>query len=212
VSDARCPLCESPLYGWLQIPDPQSRPTVGKPVDRDGSRTLDRCEECGAGVFAGPGPVDLDAELEAISTALEDGTPALAAPNRKSWQASLGGEGWAAIDLHTGRLLLTRRALELLAQRTGTSLGEIGFPPVGANQAWMWQTLVNGLTFHPNFAREVRAGRLRMSNARNRFAFFADAIATALAAPFVLLASFPLELIAALTGRGGRMVARIERS
>ena len=71
----------------------------------------------------------------------------------------------------------------------------------------MWQTLINGLTFHPNFAREVRAGRLRMANARNRFTFVADCVATVLAAPFVLLASFPLELVAALSRRGGGIVA-----
>lgn len=203
----KCPLCGSPLYGWLQIPDPSTRPTVGRPVDDERSRALDRCEECGAGVYAGTGEVDLRAELDAIMTTAENGDRLLEAANRRSWQASVGGEGWAAIDLHPGRLLLTPRALELLAERNGADLGEVGFPPLGVNQAWMWQTLLNGLTFHPNFAREVRAGRLRMSNARSRFAFAADCVATVLAAPFVLLASFPLELMAAVSGRGGRMVA-----
>jgi hypothetical protein len=209
VTEEPCPLCGSPLYGWLKIPDPRTSPTVGQPVDDEGSRVLDRCEECGAGVFAGEKQVDLDAEMRAIRTTLEDGTAVVAAANRRSWQASLGGEGWAAIDLHPGRLLLTPRALELLAERTGTELEAVEFPPLGENQAWMWQTLVNGLTFHPNFAREVRAGRLRRANARGRFTFLADSIATVLAAPFVLLASFPLELVAALSRRGGRMVAAI---
>jgi hypothetical protein len=209
VTEERCPLCGSPLYGWLKIPDPQTRPTVGQPVDDEGSRVLDRCEECGAGVFAGEAAVDLDAEMRAITRTLADGTRAVIAANRRSWQASLGGEGWAAIDLHPGRLLLTPRALELLAERTGTDIGAIEFPPLGSNQSWMWQTLINGLTFHPNFAREARAGRLRMSNARSGFTFVADAVATVLAAPFVLLGSFPLELVAALARRGGRMVAAV---
>jgi hypothetical protein len=131
----------------------------------------------------------------------------VAAANRRSWQASLGGEGWAALDLHAGRLLLTPRALELLAERTGAEVEEVRFPVLGRNQVWMWQTLLNALTFHPNFAREVRAGRLRMSNSRNRFAFVADCVATVLAAPLVLLASVPLELVAVLSRRGGAMVA-----
>jgi hypothetical protein len=210
VSDATCPLCGSPLYGWLKIPDPKTRPTVGQPVADDGARVLDRCENCGAGIEDGAGPVDLQAELQAIRTTYGDGSPAIIAANRSSWQASLGGEGWAAIDVHPGRLLLTPRSLELLAERTGAKLGEVGSPPLGPNQRWMWQTLINGLTLHPNFAREVLAGRLRMANARSRIAFIADCVATVLAAPFVLLVSFPLELVGALTRRGGAMVAPLE--
>ena len=210
MTEESCPLCGSPLYGWLKLPDPRTRPTVGAPVADDGARVLDRCEECGAGIEAGTGPVDLHAELEAIQTTYGDGSPAILAANRLSWQASLGGEGWAAIDVHPGRLLLTPRSLQLLAERTGVRLGEVGFPPLGANQRWMWQTLINGLTLHPNFAREVRAGRLRMANARSRFAFIADCVATVLAAPFVFLVSFPVELVGALARRGGAMVAPLE--
>jgi hypothetical protein len=212
MPDQRCPLCGSPLYGWLKVPAATSDATVGRPVPDDAPvRVLDRCEECGAGIQDGAGPVDLEQELRALETTLEDGTLAVAAANRRSWQASLGGEGWAAIDLHPGRLLLTPRALELLAERTGAELGEVRFPAVGPNQRWMWQTLLNGLTFHPNFAREVRAGRLRPATARNRFAFFADCLATVLAAPLVLIASVPLELIAVVSRRGGSMVAALRR-
>jgi hypothetical protein len=75
----------------------------------------------------------------------------------------------------------------------------------------MWQTLLNGLTFHPNFAREVRAGRLRPANARSRVKFAVDSIVTVLGAPLVALASFPLEAIAALARRGGLMVATARR-
>ena len=204
MSEKACPLCGSPLYGWLTLPDPSSRPTVGRPVaDAAGGRVLDRCEECGAGVEEAGRPVDLEEELRALETTLEDGTRAVLAPNRRSWQASLGGEGWAAIDPRPGRLLLTPRALELLAQRAGAELGEVRFPVLGPNQRWMWQTLLNGLTFHPNFARDVRAGRLRPATARSRFAFFADCVATVLASPLVLLVSVPAELLAVLSRRGG---------
>lgn len=211
MSDQRCPLCGSSLYGWLKLPDPAARATVGQPVpDQGHTRVLDRCEECGVGILDGAEPVDLDEELRAIETTREDGTRAVAAANRRSWQASLGGEGWAALDLHPGRLLLTPRALELLAERTGTELSDLRFPAVGPNQGWMWQTLLNGLTFHPNFAREVRAGRLRPSTARSRFAFVADSVATVLAAPLVLIVSVPLELIAVAARRGGAMVAALK--
>jgi len=207
-AEKACPLCGSPLYGWLTLPDPRSRPTVGRPVaNAAGGRVLDRCEECGAGVEEADRPVDLEQELRALEGTLEDGTRAVLAANRRSWQASLGGEGWAAIDSRPGRLLLTAPALQLLARHAGAELGEVRFPPLGPNQRWMWQTLLNGLTFHPNFAREVRAGRLRPGTARSRFAFLADCIATVLAAPLVALVSIPAELLAVLSRRGGLIQA-----
>ncbi len=76
----------------------------------------------------------------------------------------------------------------------------------------MWQTLLNGLTFHANFAREVRAGRLRPSNARSRPRFVADLVVTVLGAPLVLLVSAPLELGAALFRRGGELSATARRN
>jgi hypothetical protein len=75
----------------------------------------------------------------------------------------------------------------------------------------MWQTLLNGLTFHPNFAREVRAGTLRSRNARSRLQFAVDSVVTVLGAPLVALVSFPLEAIAAVSRRGGLMVAVARR-
>jgi hypothetical protein len=174
-----------------------------------GARVLDRCERCGLAVEAGGEPVDLEAEASALLERHEEGGSALVAPNRASWQASLGGEGWAAIDQRPGRLLLTPASIRLLAERTGRELVEVRFPRLGRNQAWMWQTLVNGLTFHPNFAREVRAGRLRPSTGRGRLAFAVDCVVTVLAAPLVLLASAPLELVAALARRGGDLVAPV---
>jgi len=54
----------------------------------------------------------------------------------------------------------------------------ITWPRLGPNQAWMWQTMLNGLTFHPNFAREVRAGRLRLAWAQSRVRFAVDTVVT----------------------------------
>jgi hypothetical protein len=172
---------------------------------------LERCESCGVGVERTTAPIDLEAEARALATTLSDGQAALVAPNRSSLQATLGGEGWAAIDLRPGHLVLTPASLRLLAERTGREPASARFPRMSRNQGWMWQTLLNGLTFHPNFAREVRAGRLRPANARSRFTFAVDCVVTVLAAPLVLLASVPMELAAALARRGGEIVATLGR-
>jgi hypothetical protein len=177
-------------------------------VPVESERVVGRCENCGAALARGS-EADLDAEWRAV---IAGGEGAIAVPNRASLQAAIGTEGWAAFDQAPGALMLTARSLELLAERNGYTLDAVGTPVSGRAHAWMWQTLINGLTFHPNFAREVRAGRLRMANARNRFAFIADCVATVLAAPLVALVSVPAELIAAVIGRGGELRARAHRS
>jgi hypothetical protein len=204
-----CPLCSGPAYGWLTLPDPGSRPTVGLPAGV--GRVIDRCEECGAGIQRGPDPVDLEAELERVTSARPDGSLALVAPNRASLQAWIGADGWAALDRWRGRLLLTPAAVPLLAERTGHAIKGVSFPAFAANQGTMWQTLLNGLTFHPNFAREVRAGRLRPSGGRGPASFAIDALVTVLAGPLVAIVSVPLELAAVIARRGGELSAELER-
>ncbi len=76
----------------------------------------------------------------------------------------------------------------------------------------MWQTILNALTFHENFARQIRAGTLRPAGAWGRLKFGIDAVVTALAALPVALISAPLELVSALLGRGGELVAVARRS
>jgi hypothetical protein len=183
---------------------------TGNPLaaQQDAERVIDRCEVCGVAVEHGR-EVDLDAEWEAICRPADGGGREVAAPNRASVQAGLAGAGWAAIDLSPGSLLLTPVSLELLAERTGRQLDGVRWPRWGPAQAWMWQTLLNGLTFHPNFAREVRAKRLRPAGGRGRIAFFVDAFVTVLGAPLVALISVPLELGSALVRRGGEMRATV---
>jgi hypothetical protein len=188
---AACPLCGQPLYGWIVVAPPGGD-----------ERVLVRCENCGVVVERGD-EVDLAREWAAVRG--EGG--AVSIPNRGSLQASIGLDGWAAIDLAPGRLLLTRRALELLAARNQSRLDSVRTPQRRRAQAWMWQTLLNGLTFHPNFAREARAGRLRPSTAISRPRFFVDLVVTVLGAPLVGLVSVPLEAVAALLGRGGELDA-----
>jgi hypothetical protein len=211
----RCPLCGASAYPWISVPRAGAGATVGliSPVDPDDpaagedARLVDRCEDCGSGIEHGP-PVDLDAELDSITIANEAGEKLLVALNRASWQAGIGNDGWAALAEWTGRLLLTPRGLELLLEKTGMASQRPAFPPWGPNQRWIWQTFLNGITLHPNFATEVLRGRLRPRNARGPFAFAADLVASVLATPLVGLLTVPIEAIAALVGRGGRMVVR----
>jgi hypothetical protein len=211
----RCPLCGARAYPWIVVPLPGSEATVGlvSPVDPDDpeadrrARLIDRCENCATGIEQGD-PVDLEAELGRLTVSTAGGERTVIARNRASWQAAVGGDGWAALADWPGRLLLTPRGLELLFERTGMEPARPAFPPWGANQRWFWQTVLNGITLHPNFATEVLAGRLRPRNARGPFAFAADAVASLLATPLVALLTVPVEAVAALVGRGGRMVAR----
>ncbi len=208
-----CPLCGEPLYPWVGLPARGTEAvSVGEPLpDEQAERIIVRCENCTVAVERGR-EVDLGAEWEAICRPGDHGTRRIESPDRASIQAAIGVGGWAAIDLYPGRLIHTRRSLEVLAERNGQELEALGWPPVGANQAWMWQTLINGLTFHPNFAREVRAGRLRAANARSKPRFVVEAIVTILGAPLVALISLPLEAFGALINRGGRIVARARRA
>jgi hypothetical protein len=211
-----CPLCGGSVFAWIGIPRMVSDATVGlpSPVDPDApgggddARLVDRCQKCGTGIERSAEPIDLAAELKRIEIEGPDGTRSFAAPNRASWQGSLGGDGWAALAEWQGRLLLTPRAFALLAERNGLVAEKPAFPPAGPNQRWMWQSILNGITLHHNFLSEVRAGRLRMSNSRGSAQFIADVIASVLATPFVLVLSVPLEAVASLAGRGGRMVVR----
>jgi hypothetical protein len=195
-SAGACPVCGEPLYGWTVVDPPG---TAAPP------RVLERCENCGTVVERGVA-VDLDAEWAAVLGSGGDRSR-ISIPNRGSLQAALGLDGWAALDLAPGALLLNRCGLELLAERSGHRLESVGTPPTRRAIAWMWQTLLNGLTFHANFAREWRAGRLRPSSAISRPRFYIDVVVTVLAAPLVALIAVPLELGAALLGRGGELHA-----
>jgi hypothetical protein len=207
-----CPLCGQPLYPWVGLPARGTEAvSVGEPLpDAEAERVIVRCESCGVALERDR-DVDLSAEWEAVCRPGEVGARAISIPDRRSWQAAIGVGGWAAIDLYPGHLIHTRRSLELLAQHNDYGLASISWPWHGPNQPWMWQTLLNGLTFHPNFAREVRAGRLRPHNARSRVKFTVDSIVTVLGAPLVALVSFPLEALAGLVRRGGLIAASARR-
>ena len=172
---------------------------------RDGNAThevvLERCESCGLGLVRGG-----DAALRPGGD-----RSVVTAPNRRSWQAGLGGSHWAAIDPAAHDLYATPESLSILLEKQGLEAQRVRQPVVGRNQLWMWQTLLNGLTFHDNFAVDVLGGRLRAGNAGNFAAFAIDAVVSVLAALPVALISFPLELLAVVARRGGLIEAEVKR-
>jgi hypothetical protein len=196
--DRACPACGQPLYGWLELETPAG-PTL-----------LERCENCRLGLAAGLGTPDVSNELLADARNLPEGGLELRVANRDSWQARLGALNWAGLDPGRG-LYPTPRALGLLAPKAGLSITRVESRRWGAGQLWMWQTLVNAFTFTHNFALGVREGIVRPSSLAARLKYAIDAVVTVLATPLVLVVSVPLELIAALAGRGGVLVAHAIR-
>lgn len=197
--DRACPACGQPLYGWLEL-------------DAAGQEVLmERCENCRLGLAAGLEPSDVFGDLLSGADQLPDGRLELRLPNRDSIQARLGAASWAALD-PSRRLYPTPESLRRLGANAGMRIEEIGFSRWGRCQAWMWQTMVNAFTFNQDFATHARSGSLRPTGFGARLKFGIDAVVTVLATPLILLVSVPLELVAALTGRGGVMVAVVTPS
>ena len=190
----RCPACGAELFGWLRVP---ARADEG-PV------LLLRCETCGLGIAADLAPEHAPARLFDPARKLPDGRLVVRVANRDSVQARLGGRHWAALEAE--RLVYpTPDSVPKLAAGAGLRIVEIRSAPSARSQAWMWQTILNAFTFQENFVRELWAGRLHAGDRPVRFAI--DAIVSAVAAIPAALVAVPLELVAALTGRGGELVA-----
>jgi hypothetical protein len=183
---ARCPACGEPLFVWIE--------TEGWGPRED--QLIDRCENCGLVVAREAVPAAEQA-LAALRT-----SRGLRAANAASLQAWLGAENWAALRPGDRAPKLTPRAATLLLDRAGLAAGPIRQPAAPAI-ASMWQTLLNLLTFHRDFAAEAASGRLRPGTGRGRAAFFLDAAITILAAIPTALLAVVLEGGALLVRRGG---------
>jgi len=197
--DKECPACGQPLYGWLEIETPAG-PTL-----------LERCENCRLGLAAGLGAADVSNELLAQARRLPDGKLELQLANRASVQAWLGAQNWAALEPGRG-LYPTTRALELLAEKADLSIARLGSPQNMRAQLWMWQTILNAFTFNENFALKARAGMLRPHALGERLKYTVDLMVSVLATPLILVVSIPLEVIAAIAGKGGVLVALAAQS
>jgi hypothetical protein len=189
----RCPACGEPLFVWLE--------TEGYGARED--QVIDRCENCGLAVARDAVPDHDEAVRELLGHSSERGDRVvIRARNAASLQAWLGAENWAALAPGTGEIKPTPRAAHLLLARHGLGVRRIHHL-AGSGMAAMWQTLLNLLTFHRDFASEAVSGRLRPGTGRGRAAFWIDAVVTVLAAIPTAFIAVLLESGAVLARRGG---------
>jgi hypothetical protein len=190
---ARCPACGQPLFVWLE--------TEGYGPRED--QVIDRCENCGLVVTRDAVPSPDHAVDALLMGREEDGTRvAIHADNAASLQAWLGAENWAALRPGGRAIHPTPRAAGLLLARRGLEVRRVRHL-IRPGMAAMWQTLLNLLTFHRDFASEAVSGRLRPGTGRSRAAFWTDAVVTALAAIPTAIIAVLLEGGAVLARRGG---------
>jgi hypothetical protein len=197
----RCPACGQPLFVWVE--------TEGYGTRED--QVIDRCENCGLAVARDAVP-SADHAIDALLFGREeDGTRvAIRADNAASLQAWLGAENWAELrpggrDVHP-----TPKAAGLLLARRGLELRRIRHL-IRPGMAAMWQTLLNLLTFHRDFASEAVSGRLRPGTGRGLAAFWIDAVVTVLAAIPTAIIAVVLETGAVLARRGGVIEIQADR-
>ncbi|MGH2956912.1 MAG: hypothetical protein ACRDL6_07965 [Solirubrobacterales bacterium] len=204
---ARCPACGEPFFVWVE--------TEGFGPRED--QLVDRCENCGlvATRDAVPSPEQAASELLGAPSGNGDGSlrgtgreVMIRVRNAASLQAWLGAENWAALRPGESSIKPTPRAAELLLARRGLEVRRIR-PLPGAGIASMWQTLLNLLTFHRDFATEACSGRLRPGAGRGLAAYLIDAVVTVLAAVPTAILAVLLEGGATLARRGGVIELKI---
>jgi hypothetical protein len=172
---------------------------------------IDRCENCGLAVPRDAVPDAGDAARGLIGAASPDseGRLVLRLPNAASVQAWLGAENWAALRVGDDELKPSPRAAELLLAKRALGVSRVRHL-AGPGMAAMWQTLLNLLTFHRNFAPEALSGRLRPAGGRGRAAYAIDVMVTVLAAIPTALIAVVVEGGAVLARRGGVIEVRAE--
>jgi hypothetical protein len=208
----RCPACGQPLFAWLE--------TIGYGARED--QVIDRCENCGLAVARDSVPSPEDATDAFLAAGQRKGSRvAVRAENAASLQAWLGAENWAALRPAMKQvapvgapsyygLKPTPRAAALLMARRGFEVRRVRHLP-GAGMASMWQTLLNLLTFHRDFASEAVSGRLRPGTGRGLAAFATDALITLLAAIPTAIIAVILEAGAVVGRRGGVIEVEAEK-
>ncbi len=198
---ARCPADGEPLFVWVE--------TTGYGARED--QVIDRCENCGLVVVRGQVPTPDEAAERLLSVGeRREGRVAVKMANAASLQAWLGAENWAALRPGGHGLEPTPRAARLLLARRGLEVRRIRHL-ARPGMAAMWQTLLNLLTFHRDFASEAASGRLRSGTGRGRAAFWTDVVVTLLAAIPTAFIAVLLEIGAVLARRGGVIEVEAER-
>jgi hypothetical protein len=197
----RCPACGQPLFVWLE--------TEGWGPRED--QVIDRCENCGLVAARDAIPSPDHAVDELLSGRARDGTDvSIRADNAASLQAWLGAENWAALRPGGHAIKPTPKAIRLLLGRRGLEARRIRHL-IRPGMASMWQTLLNLLTFHRDFASEAVSGRLRPGTGRGLAAFWTDVVVTVLAAVPTAIIAVILETGAVLARRGGAIEVRADR-
>jgi hypothetical protein len=198
---ARCPACGEPLFVWVE--------TKGYGARED--QLIDRCENCGLAVprNAVPSP---DGAVDALLFGREESESGVAirVDNAASLQAWLGAENWAALRPGGHGMKPTPRAIRLLLARRGLEVRRIRHL-IRPGMASMWQTLLNLLTFHRDFASEAASGRLRPGTGRGLAAFWIDAVVTVLASIPTAIIAVILETGAVIARRGGVIDVHADR-
>ena len=186
----RCPACDEPLFVWVETEGWGPRE----------SQVIDRCENCGL-VVARESAGDAASAATALRSRLAAGE-VVRTENPASLQAWLGAENWAALRPGDHAIHLSPRAAELLLRRHELPGPRVRQLPV-AGIAAMWQTLLNLVTFHRDFAPEAISGRLRPGTGRGWGAYTVDALITVLAGIPVAGLAVLFEGPALLFRRGG---------
>jgi hypothetical protein len=163
---------------------------------------VSRCESCGLGVVGEAGSVG-DA-LHALDLGSDDGTMRIV--NRGGFAASIGGAGWAGLDPES-RYLFTAEAVRRLAANRDQVVTAVRWAP-GTGIATMWQTILNGVTFGRNVALGA-LGRAQTVPATRPWQRRLDAAISVFAAIPALIATLPLELLAAAAKRGSALTISI---
>ncbi len=191
--DPRCPACGEPLFVWVE--------TEGWGPREE--QIFDRCESCGLVAARDSVPDPEQAVADLVGAGGNGGAEVeIRTANGASVQAWLGAENWAALRPGDRTLKPSPRAVELLLAHRGLEPGRVSFA-VAAGMAAMWQTLLNLLTFHRDFAAEALARRLHPRGAKARAAYAIDAIVTVLAAVPTAILAVLIEAAAVLARRGG---------
>ena len=194
----RCPACGEPLFVWIE-------------TDGFGPREeeiVDRCENCGLVCARDRVPSDAAsaiAELFPHPSGRELGRVA----NPTSFQAWLGAENWAALRPGGGGLAAGRDALRRLFAQTGRAEPQVR-PVIGVSIAAMWQTLINLLTFHRDFAMEAARGSIHPSGFKGWSAWVIDLLISILVAAPTAILAVVLESLALLARRGGVLEVHAE--
>ena len=186
-----CPACGAVLFGW----------SLARNASGGARIVLDQCERCGLAVTRAERAPDLAGEIAELR---RDGE-LIWAPNRRSFQAGIGGAQWAALEpgrhrLHlspaSARLLLGGREIEVLAVRT---------PFTRRSYRAMIDTLVNAFTLNDNFAASAKAGLIPRRTTRQRLIYGLDRTVSLLAFVPAAIFAAPIEWLGCRLGRGGEM-------